>query len=53
MNYFSGLKSFWAVPNKQLVLDKIKKLGSRNKALSIDFPSFIQFIVEKKNSLLL
>ena len=32
MNYFSGLKSFWAVPNKQLALDKIKKqIGSRYK----------------------
>ena len=35
MHYFSGVKSFWSVPNNESFIDVIKKLNSRNKALSI------------------
>ena len=35
MHYFSGVKSFWLVQNNHPVMDAIKKLNSRNKALSI------------------
>ena len=35
MHYFSGFKSFWLVLNNQLFIDAMKKLNSRNKALSI------------------
>ena len=35
MHYFSGVKSLWPVQNNQAVIDAIKKLNNRNKALSI------------------
>ena len=35
MHYLSGVKSFWSARNNQPAIDVIKKLNSRNKALSI------------------
>ena len=35
MHYFSGVKSFLPVQNHQPIIDAIKKINSKNKALSI------------------
>ena len=50
-HYFSEIKSFWSARNNQPVIDVIKKLNSRNKALSIatyDLPIFYTNIAQNK-----
>ena len=51
LHYFSEIKTFWSARNNQLAIDVIKKLNSRNKALSIatyDLPIFYTNIAQNK-----
>ena len=47
MNYVLGVKSFQPVQNNQPVLDEIKTLDSRNKALSIELSSRYEYSTQE------
>ena len=50
-HYFSDIKSFWSARSNEPIIDVIKKLNSRNKALSIatyDLPIFYTNIAQNK-----